>query len=765
MSFLRSGKAPEGRKAWIPQPHRPKKKGGFKIATLSVLMLLMLLDPFALASEPDRSKNVLVLYSNNIGFRAHAIADQGIRSAFESYAAIDQIVFYSEYMDLGRFSDEHYPNQLLDLYQYKYSRVQIDLIIAVSVFALDFLVKYGEELFPGTPIVFCQVEKRRIGGRKLRSNITGAFTAVDIRGTLETALKIHPDTQRVAVVAGTAETDRFFVKAARQVFQDYENKVEFIYLTYLPMEELLKRTADLPEHTIIFYLTLYMDGAGKDFVPWLSLSHISRVSNAPIYSCFDTYLGHGIVGGRLCNLEAMGVKTGELGLRILQGERPEDLPILDDDTNTFMFDRRQMRQWGISMSDLPPGSIVRYKDPSIWNLYKWPIIVGGTLCLLEISLILFLLMQRAMRRNAEKALRENEAKYRVLVEQIPAVTYVISIDNLGDLFFISTQIESMMGFSQSEYKDNPAFWRELFHPKDRDRVIAEISSCIDKKEPFVSEYRMVAHDGHVVWCHDEGVVVYNAAGKPIYFQGIFIDISQLKTANEQIHTLSQQLMTAQESERQMISRELHDRVAQDLSTLKIGLKTIFDNQQAIPTQARERASAMSDILQGSIMAVRDLAYELRPAGLDELGLIQTVLLYCHDFTENNGIRVDFRPTGINNSVLDNDLEINLYRLIQEALNNIRKHADAGHVDIRLAAAFPNIILHIQDDGKGFDVDGRLVASLNEKRMGLRSMQERVSLLHGEITIQSRPMQGTRIYIKIPLQERENGSEQYHIDHR
>lgn len=234
------------------------------------------------------------------------------------------------------------------------------------------------------------------------------------------------------------------------------------------------------------------------------------------------------------------------------------------------------------------------------------------------------------------------------------------------------------------------------------------------------------------------------------------DLEQ-KRAQERIHALTQELIKAQENERQKISRDLHDHIAQNLSSLKIGLETLFDDQPAFSCEVRGRVAKLSGILQGSIKAVRDLAYDLRPPGLDKLGLVRTVFQYGEDFSDNHGINVDFVSAGLDEFEFDFNTEINIYRLIQEALNNIKKHAHAGNVSIRLVASFPNIILRIEDDGNGFDVENQLAAALDEKRMGLQSMAERVSLLNGNLRIQSRPRAGTRIFVEVPYKSQSSVS--------
>jgi len=241
------------------------------------------------------------------------------------------------------------------------------------------------------------------------------------------------------------------------------------------------------------------------------------------------------------------------------------------------------------------------------------------------------------------------------------------------------------------------------------------------------------------------------------------DITDRKRADEQIHTLTQELLKAQENERQMISRELHDRLAQDLSVSKIELDMLLGEQFGLHPESKQKAIRISNNLQRAIKAVRDLSYDLLPLSLNQFGLVKTISEYCEDFSLRTGLNIDFSSAGMTELELDFDTEINLYRLVQEGLNNIKKHADATEITIRLAAAYPNIILRIIDNGKGFDLEERLKTLNYGKRMGLRSMEERVNLLKGDFIIQSKAMEGTRITIKIPYAEQKSGTEENHID--
>jgi signal transduction histidine kinase len=242
------------------------------------------------------------------------------------------------------------------------------------------------------------------------------------------------------------------------------------------------------------------------------------------------------------------------------------------------------------------------------------------------------------------------------------------------------------------------------------------------------------------------------------------DITNRKQSQEDVCRLSQQLLKAQETERRMIYRDLHDKIGQDLSMLKIGCETFFENDTQTPDKIKQRVSELTEILQRTIAATRDLSYDLRPYGLHYLGIVSTLYQYCMDFSEKSQLSIDFDSAGMDNIELDCDTEINLYRMVQEGLNNIRNHADASNVVIRLIVSFPNIILRIEDDGRGFDVKERLAQATKEKRMGLRSMKERVGLLEGKMKVRSRPGEGTKIFIEVPYKESKSGSKENHIDH-
>ena len=243
--------------------------------------------------------------------------------------------------------------------------------------------------------------------------------------------------------------------------------------------------------------------------------------------------------------------------------------------------------------------------------------------------------------------------------------------------------------------------------------------------------------------------------KSVYDAMVLIksDIDELfqdrAVAQRQIHELTQELIKAQENERRRIARDLHDNVAQDLASLIISSDTLFDGQEEIPTSIKERSRVFAAILRKTIASIRDLVYDLRPPGLAQMGLVKTVDQYCEDFSLKSGIDVDLYTAGLERLHPDTDTKINLFRILQEGLNNVRKHAQAATVKVRLIASYPDLILRIEDNGIGFHVEERSASAVREKRMGLKSMEERVNLLNGEINLRSRKGRGTKIVVKFP----------------
>ena len=283
-------------------------------------------------------------------------------------------------------------------------------------------------------------------------------------------------------------------------------------------------------------------------------------------------------------------------------------------------------------------------------------------------------------------------------------------------------------------------------------------SMVDEQQTY--ELRMVREDKTSLWVRLEIVATQDAEGARVR-RVVFSDITERKKTDEKIQALSQSLIQAQERERYLLSCELHDSIAQNLSALKINNDLIYTDMPRIFPDLRKKLAVSSSLIVQTIVAVRNLAYDLRLPGLEEFGIVKALEIYCGEASEKGNVKFDFQSSGMSAIDLDRDVEIHIYRLIQECMNNIRKHADADHATILVLGSSPNIILHIRDNGRGFDMRAQELSSAATKRMGISGMQERVRMIHGSMIINSQPMEGTHISIKIPLQKNLSGNPEKH----
>jgi PAS domain S-box-containing protein len=358
------------------------------------------------------------------------------------------------------------------------------------------------------------------------------------------------------------------------------------------------------------------------------------------------------------------------------------------------------------------------------------------------------------RREAEKALGESEARFRAVADSTP--DGIVTVDHCGTIIYWNNGARNIFGYEQEEIIGKPVQVLIPARLRATDRSLMEgvrqAGGMMRAHKPVVS---VGLRKGGVEFPSEISFSAWRV-GDRIFFSAIIRDITDRTQAEEHIHSLTQQLIRIQEGERQRISRDLHDHIGQNLSTLKVGMGALPVGWPDMPEAVGSRLSALTSILQQTITAVREMAYDLRPPGIDQLGLVHAVYQHCQEFGAASGLNIDFCSAGLEDAKLDFDTEINLYRLVQEALGNVRKHARARHVAVRLVLAHPDIILRIEDDGRGFDMKRGLKAAAGEKRMGLTSMRERVELLAGRMDIRSGPRRGTKIIIQVPYRGKKSG---------
>src|SRR5262249_52128499 len=252
--------------------------------------------------------------------------------------------------------------------------------------------------------------------------------------TLNAALHLLPGTKHVVVVGGRGKFDIAWEAVAELSFHNYESKLEFTYLTNLTMPTLLERLQHLPTNTIVYHTAITEDAAGNRFIDATqSVPLVARSANAPVFVMDDVDLNGGTVGGYLVNWADDGRVAAEMAVRVLNGERTRDIPVVTS-RSAYMFDWRALKRWGLKQSELPPGSIVLHREPSFWDLYKQYVLIGIVVLLAQTAAILGLLWQRRRRARAERELKESEGRFRTVADTAPVLIWMSGTDRLLTYF-------------------------------------------------------------------------------------------------------------------------------------------------------------------------------------------------------------------------------------------------------------------------------------------------------------------------------------------
>jgi PAS domain S-box-containing protein len=355
------------------------------------------------------------------------------------------------------------------------------------------------------------------------------------------------------------------------------------------------------------------------------------------------------------------------------------------------------------------------------------------------------------RRRAEEDLRESEERFRTVAET--AAEAIITIDAMGMIVFINRAGEHIFGYTIAEMlgQNLTMLMPERFRSAHKAGMARYLATGQRKLTWEVVNLPGLHKNGKEIPL-ELAFWEFTQQGK-IYISSIVRDITDRVQAAELRTRLLEQVIFAQEEERRRIARELHDETGQSLMSLLVGLKAIEASQalEEAQTQARQYRGFAAQALD----EVRRLAMGLRPSVLDDMGLTPALERYAAEYMRTYGIAVDFHGQGLE-SRLPSALEITLYRIIQEALTNVAKHAAATIVSIVIEHLGSSVRAIVEDNGRGFDVEATLRSLRVTKHFGLLSMRERAALVNGSIMFESTPGSGTTVCIKVPLENAHNG---------
>jgi signal transduction histidine kinase len=377
----------------------PPRRFGQAFVHRLILLWLVVASGWVPAAPLER--NVLVLYSYGRLLPAVIETDRGLRETLRG-ASGEQVRVYDEYFDAPRFGLESYGDTTVDFLRSKYEARRPDVIVAAGPQALRFLLENRARLFPGVPVVHEGIQAALIP--PLPPGVVGVAHDIEVRRTLELALRLHPRVRRIVFVTGKAEgPDLEWDTLVRGEARAFAGRVSVEFLSGLPHNVLLRRLAELDGSSIVFTRGYFLDGEGRGTSPLDSVRDMAVASGAPIYSPFDTTLGVGVVGGFSRTFVDVGRQTGRIVNALLGGADPASMKMPERGAATLDLDWRQLRRWGIDERDVPADAEVHFRKPSIWEAYRGQVIAGMVILLLQAALILWLFAERFRRRRAERA--------------------------------------------------------------------------------------------------------------------------------------------------------------------------------------------------------------------------------------------------------------------------------------------------------------------------------------------------------------------------
>jgi signal transduction histidine kinase/CheY-like chemotaxis protein len=415
------------------------------------------------ADTSAAAKRVLVMHWDNKDHPANVAFDGYFEAQLQS-AASGEIEIYPEYLDSVRFPGRNQSLLLRNYLSRKYESRNIDFIVASAGPTVDFLLENRADLFPEIPIAFAAYERPPAPLLAAGAGAAGVLYLNSHRKTIALALRLHPGATNLFVVSGTASHDRSFERVAENQLQPYKKLLKITYLTDLTIDDLLEKFSTLPERSIVLYIYDQMrDSRGVVLSSQEVLDRVARSSRAPIYGMSAANIGRGIIGGYVWSEEANAAKLAELTGRMVNGARPAQIPI-ENAPEIPMFDWRELRRWRIDEHRLPPDSLIRFREATMWQQYKWRIVGAFVVFALQGFLIGGLLVQRRRAARSQTELEQYRDRLERLVDErtaelLQARDQAVAANCSKSMFLakmsheLRTPLNAILGFSGIVLRD------------------------------------------------------------------------------------------------------------------------------------------------------------------------------------------------------------------------------------------------------------------------------------------------------------------------
>jgi PAS domain S-box-containing protein len=393
--------------------------------------------------------------------------------------------------------------------------------------ALPFVVKHRDVFAPKVPVVFTGVSPANYASVRPPPDVTGIIIELNLAKTLALAERLQPNARRLFVVAGSSPLDRRWQATARKVIESQERKFETTYLFELSYEALIAEVSRVPRDAIVLSLTVFVDGAGKTFIPSEVGTVLANVSPAPVYSPYIQPLGKGIVGGFSETYQSIGVAAADMALEILGGKDPATISPRTTPDQNYRVDYRAMQRWNLHESDLPPGTTILFKAPTIWETHRNLVLAALLIFALQTTIAGALLVQAHKRQRAEALLKESEERMTFAAASVNVGLW--QFDRATNELWATEHCRALFGLG----KDVPLTRDTILaavHPEDREIATSSLRQALSADQSAAHDVRVVLPDGQVRWIKIRVRLDPEDCGARNQLSGIFIDVTKQKAA-------------------------------------------------------------------------------------------------------------------------------------------------------------------------------------------------------------------------------------------
>jgi signal transduction histidine kinase len=322
----------------------------------------------------------------------------------------DEIDLYEVALQSARFAETEDQEPIIQYLRSLFAGHKLDLIVSIGAPAAKFAQHFRPQFFPSIPLVMGAAERRAVEEAGLTANDVYIPTTLNFNGWIDNILRVLPDTKHIAWAVGASPLERYWNAYFRRASEPFSNRVTFEWFDALTFDQMLKRVAELPPDSAIFFVDLRVDAAGAPLDTTRALEGLHAAARSPIFSYVDGYFGHGIVGGPLRSAAETGQVMAAVAVRILSGESPGNIKPAPLAEGKPTYDWRELQRWSISESRLPAGSEIAFRPLSAWQQYRWQILAATCAFLIQACLIFWLTYEHRRRQRAEVQSRNSLAE-------------------------------------------------------------------------------------------------------------------------------------------------------------------------------------------------------------------------------------------------------------------------------------------------------------------------------------------------------------------